>query len=350
MARRQPKLPSVPLPVWQELLVAANAFRTAQPWTWLDDADIFAVIDDDGRPWFPSVLGSAGLVFGLALYRGESGLRFLAETVPALEDSPRDAAFLQDALLLEWGAKQDLAPEDLSVLAALGHRPRSRERHAWPSFRSHSPGWFPWHFDEAEARAFTAGTRALLACAELARGQPDFFASCALDGAVLPTVTMAATRQGPLQAAQIEWRRWLLPPLPSPPAPTVPPTWRALAERAKNSQCVLEFDIFHAMIPSSDGGRPYFPRLGLMVDGKTGYIYTMELASPDRAWADLVTIVWEKALTALRDRPAVIVIRRPEWVAALQPLADRLGIRLELADELPFIDEARDSMERHLGG
>src|SRR5258708_9447468 len=156
MARRQPKPPSVPLPVWQELLVAANAFRTVQPWAWLDDADIFALIDDDGRPWFPSVLGAAGLVFGLALYRGESGLRFLLETAATLEDSPRDAAFMQDALLLEWGAKQDLAPQYLAVLAALGHRPRPRERHAWPSFRSHSPGWLPCHFDEAEARALTA--------------------------------------------------------------------------------------------------------------------------------------------------------------------------------------------------
>lgn len=349
MARPQPKPPEVPLPVWQELLAAATEFRAAKPWTWLEDQDVFALIDGQGHPWFSSVLGAAGQVFGLALYRGEAGLRFLLETAATLEDSPRDAAFLQDALLLDWGAKGFLSPEELAMLSTLGHRPKARERNAWPCFRSHSPGWFPWHLDEPEARALTAGTRAALACAELARNQPAFFSPCENDDTVLPTVSMLAAQTGRLTAEQIEWRRWILPPPPVPASLAAPASWAGLRQRAKNPSCVLEFDIFHTLTPTSDGGRPYYPRLGLLADGQSGYIYAMDLAGPGRPWGEQVVGVWGKALTSLRERPECIAIRRAEWTAALQPLADALDIRLLVRDELPFIDEARASMEQHLG-
>lgn len=350
MATLRPKTPQVPLPVWQELLAAATSFRTAKPWLWMEDQDVFALIDDDGRPWFPSVLGAAGQVFGMALYRGETGLRFLLETSQTLEDSPQDALYAQDAILMDWGLKDALSPEELAVLAEIGHRPKPRERNAWPCYRSHSPGWFPWHLDEAEARTLTVGIRATLACAELVRADPDFFAPSELDDSLLPTVTMAATRAGSLQPAQIEWRQWLLQPPPQPPALLPPPGWSELAQRPKSAALVLEFDIFHAMAPTLDGDRPYFPRLALVADGKSGFIYAMELAEPARPWGDLVLAVWHKALFSLRARPAVIAIRRPEWISALSPLVEPLGIKLSLVDELPFIAEAREAMLHQFGG
>lgn len=350
MARLQPKPPTVPLPVWQELFAAATDFRTAKPWTWLEDQDVFALVDDDNRPWFPSVLGAAGQVFGLALYRGETGLRFLLETVHTLQDSPQDAMFAQDALLLDWGAKGTLSPEELTRLAALGHRPKPRERNAWPCYRSHSPGWFPWPLDEAEARALTAGIRATLACAEFVREKPDFFAPCDDEATLFPTVPLSAALAGPLSPEQIEWRQWLLPLLPSPAAAFAPDSWTELASRPLKPSLVLEFDIFHTMMPTSDGTRPYFPRLGLLADGKTGFIYGMDLADPARDWADLVISTWGKALSSLRERPSTIAIRRPEWMEALRPLTEKLGVRLQLVEELPFIDEARLSMMQHFGG
>jgi len=350
MARPQPRPPIVPLPVWQELLAAAMDFRAAKPWTWLEDQDVFALIDDDNHPWFPSVLGAAGQVFGLALYRNETGLRFLLETVNTLGDSPQDAMYAQDALLLDWSTKGALSPEELTMLAALGHRPKPRERNAWPCYRSHSPGWFPWPLDEAEARALTVGIRATLACAELARARPDFFAPCDQNDTVFPTVSLTTALAGRLSPEQIEWRQWLLPPPYSPAAAVAPDSWTELAARALKPSLVLEFDIIHTMMPTSDGGRPYFPRLGLLVDGKTGFIYGMDLAGPARDWADLVISVWGKALSSLRERPRTIAIRRPEWMEALRPLAEKLGVRLQLVEELPFIDEARNSMMQHLGG
>ncbi|HWA27901.1 MAG TPA: hypothetical protein VG734_19755 [Lacunisphaera sp.] len=350
MAGRKPKLPVVALPVWRELLNAATAFRQAKPWEFLNDSDVFALVDEDGRPWFPSVLGAAGQVFGLALYRGEAGLRFLKETSLTLEESPHDALYLQDALLMDWGPKQALSPEELSLLSALGHRPKPRERNAWPCYRSHSPGWVPWHLDESEAKSLAAGLQATLACAQLARRQPDFFAPCIGNEHLLPTVEIAATRSGRLVSDKIEWRQWLVPPLPVPPPVAFPESWAKLARRSGSPSLVLEFDIFHALMPTLDADRPFFPRLAMLVDGRTGYIYGMDLATPNQSWAEMVTTSWHKVLSALRVRPKAIAIRRAEWRDALLPLAEGLGIELILVAELPAIDEARDAMVSQLGG
>ncbi|MBI2813849.1 MAG: hypothetical protein HYX71_06160 [Opitutae bacterium] len=349
MASLRPSAPEVPLETWRDLLAAAQAFRAARPWDWMDDSDLFVLVDEEGRPFFPSVLGAAGQVFGLALYRGEEGLRFLFDAMDTLEEHLPETAFRQDALLLDWGAKKALAPEDLAVLAALGHAPRPRERQAWPCFRSHAPGWFPWFLDAAEARALARGTRALLACAELARRDEDFFAPNDEDGRVLPTVDIAATLAGSLDANQVEWRHWRLPPPAPPPPPSIRADWAAVRTRPLNPRGALEFDIFHLRSPVADSGRPYFPRLALLVDGASGYVYGMEMAPPERAWGDLVVSTWSKAWQTATSRPATIAIRREEWLPALLPLAEHLGIKVELRAELPFIEEARESLGQFQG-
>jgi hypothetical protein len=349
MASVRPSAPEVPLETWRDLFAAAQAFRAARPWDWMDDSDLFALVDEDGRPFFPSVLGAAGQVFGVALYRGEEGLRFLFDAQDTLEECVPDTAFRQDALLLDWGAKKALAPEDLAVLAALGHAPRPRERQAWPCFRSHLPGWFPWFLDASEARDLARGARALLACAELARRNEDYFAPNDEDDCMLPTVAMADALAGPLRPNQVEWRHWQLPPpAPPPPAP-IPVEWAVVRALPLNPRGALQFDIFHLSSPVAGSPRPYFPRMALLVDDASGYIYGMEMAAPDRAWDDLVVATWSKAWQAAKSRPATIAIRREEWMPALLPLAESLGIKLKLCAELPFIDEARESLHQFHG-
>ena len=293
------------------------------------------------------MLGAARQVFGLVLYRGEAGLRFLFESVPAMDVIGRDAIFLQDALMLDWGAKKALAPEELVILAALGHAPKPRERCAWPCFRSHSPGLFPWFIDEAEARELTNGLRATLACLELAAQKPDFFAPCNQQDDLLPTVVMREALAGPLRLSQVEWRRWQLPPLEKPAPPQPAAGWLSdlmLLPQPKNT--MMEFDLFNFSRPVADDARPYFPKGGLVVDGRTGFVYVIEMAARDSSWGDLVLSILAKAMRRAGARPASISIHRSDWFLALQPLAASLGVRLLLKEELPFIEEARASLEQ----
>ncbi|MBI3886805.1 MAG: hypothetical protein HY302_13905 [Opitutae bacterium] len=344
-----PAPPPVPLAVWRDLLAAAHEFRAARPWDFLSDRDVFALIDERQQPWFPSVLGAARQVFGVVLYRGADGLRFLFEATAIAEAAPDDALFAQDALMLDWGAKKALLPPDLAMLAALGHAPRPRERLAWPCLRSHRPGWYPWFLEEGEARELTAGLRATLAAAELARGHPGFFAPSEKEHDLLPTVTMREALAGPLRPAQVEWRHWQPSPVPAPVTVLPTPALAALAALPRAGGGGMEFDVFHAFAPVAEGARPYFPRLALMADARSGFIYATEMAPPERSWPELVTAVWIKAVRQAGARPEFIDVRRGEWLESLRPLAAALGINLRLVGGLPAIAEARASLKQFNG-
>jgi hypothetical protein len=84
MPHYQLKPPSVRLNAWQDPLAAAA-------WTCLEDRDLFAPTDDGGQPWFSPAPEAAGQAFGLALYRGEAGRRFLFEVAPPLAGDPRES-------------------------------------------------------------------------------------------------------------------------------------------------------------------------------------------------------------------------------------------------------------------
>jgi len=343
----QPTYPVVPLPVWRELLDAALAFRAAKPWERRHDNDLFALIDDQQRPWFPSVLGAAGQVFGVVLYRGEAGLRFLFENVQTLPGNDPDLGFLQDALMLDWGAKKALVPEEIALLAQLGYTPKPRERQAWPCFRTHTPGLYPWSLNETEARELTLGLRATLACLLFADTRPYFFMPGEERSDLLPTVLMRDALAGPLQPEQVEWRQWQLPAPASPASPQPSPRWLAeLKALPQEKGSLMEFDQFYMFTPILEDGRPYFPRMALVVDGGTGFIYGMETVSPKTSWGDIVLAVWSKALLSARARPEFIAIGQGPWLSSLKPLASALGIKLLLNEKLPFIAEARASLRQ----
>lgn len=347
MARStKPPAPEVPLPVWRELLDAAIAFRAQEPWEWLYDRDAFALIDAQDRPWFSSVLGAGKQIYGLVFYRGVAGLRFLMDAKRGGGVPPRDAAMRQDAVMLDWGDKQAMQPEDLDVLRRLDHAPRPRERLGWPCFRDHTPGLFPWFLDAQGAADLTRGLRATIATSELALAHPGFFAPCDTAPDLLPTLDLETAITGNLRPDQIEWRRWIVPEPEAPPAITPGPQFTLLAQLPVARKLSVEFDIVHSFTPIGDQRRPYFPRLALMADKGSGFIYAVVLARNETPWEDTVREIWSKALQSIRGRPESVLVRRPEWMDALRPLAEACGVQLRLCDSLPAIDEAVESLDR----
>ncbi|HUG12789.1 MAG TPA: hypothetical protein VMM36_17365 [Opitutaceae bacterium] len=339
-------VPDVPPPVWRDLLDAAIAFRAQRPWEWLYDSEVFALIDAQGRPWFSSVLGAGKQVYGLVFYRGVAGLRFLMDAKRGDGVPPRDAAIRQDAVMLDWGNKRAMQPEDLDVLRRLGYAPRPKERLGWPCFRDHAPGLFPWFLDSQGAADLTRGLRATIATSGLARADPGFFAPCDTAPDVLPTLDLETAIAGNLRPDQVEWRRWLVPEQDEPP-PIVPdPQFTLLAQLPVAKKLNVEFDIVHTLNPVGDRSRPYFPRLALMADRRSGFIYAMDLAEPETPWEDLVRKTWAKALQSVQGRPERLHVRRPEWMKALRPLAEACGVKLHLHESLPAIDEAVESLDR----
>jgi hypothetical protein len=208
------------------------------------------------------------------------------------------------------------------------------------------PGLFPWYLTPGEARELADGLRATCACIRFALRAPGFFAPRERDVSLFPTVRMADALAGPLQPEQVVWRRWLCPPLPAPAVVFPPPEIDELLGLPLAPEGVMEFDVFHAFAPVSAPARPYFPRVGLLVDGRSGFIYAMEMVPPALPWEDLVRRVWLKAIRTARARPAYYHVQHPEWIEALAPLAGALGGKVVLRQQLPRFVEARASLDQ----
>jgi hypothetical protein len=260
----------------------------------------------------------------------------------------RDAGFLQDALMLDWCGKKDLQPEDLDVLRRLGFAARPRERQGWPLFRDHAPGWFPWFLDAQGANDLTRGLRATFATSELVRTRPGFFAPCDETPDLIPTIEFETAIAGNLQPEQVEWRRWLVPPPDEPEAIHPGEDVKLLAQLPARRDLKMEFDIVHTLTPVADERRPYFPRLGLVADQRSGFIFSMEMGGPGTPWSAHVQATWLKAMIEAQARPESLIVRRQEWLSPLRPLADAIGVKLRFQEILPAIDEFCDSFDREV--
>lgn len=134
---------------WKDVLLKAKEYHKLQPWSIMDDRNIFAVVDPVSEErLFCSVMGSAGQMYGLAVYIGKDGYETLIDT---LKDQDDDIHFFnQRTLLLSFEDRENLEKEDYALVKTYGVPFRGRR--SWPQFRSLMPGYYPWLMDDEEAR------------------------------------------------------------------------------------------------------------------------------------------------------------------------------------------------------
>ena len=108
-----------------------------------------------------------GEVFGLAAYLGTAGLDIHRGIQSGkLGPDSDEIRFGFPCLLTSFENRQDLEASDLSLIRSFGLT--FRGRNAWPQFRSHRRGWYPWRLDGAEV-AFLAEViqQAVVVCARV---------------------------------------------------------------------------------------------------------------------------------------------------------------------------------------
>jgi len=340
-----PQPPEVSLELWRPALVAALEFRTLAPWAWMDDTAISVHVDEQGAPWFACVLGNAGEVFGLVLYRGEEGFRALhALHVAETETDLEDARYLQSAIDVTFCPKNMLDRHDLQRWRELGYTPARGARLAWPSFRSHRPGCVQWHLDEGELRVLTAALPRVARFAAALRAHPNEYA----DRAAFEYPILADAGEPP---GDCEWRHWL------PPAPLPSVAVRVRDDAAAASvrqlplarQLVLELDVCHSAIPVAEGERPYFPRQVSIVRGDNGMIVGMELLNPTSDGSVALADCLLKVIHRLGVRPHTLWFAREPLAQRFLPLAEQLDIaRVSLVDFLPKTEEFRAGLNQFL--
>jgi hypothetical protein len=325
------------------LLQAALAFLLDTPWIWMSNEDVFAVEDPISRQTgYCSIMGCGGEEFGLLVFLGERGWERLRAVHEGAYPEDRETNLMTPLLSFSLTRYEDLQPNDLKFLRETGLHARAGD--PVPFFRSQRPGYAPWRLDPAEIVFLTAALREarVVASKSLQRkvdtmykpGQVKVLTRCLKAGhwvdewRNLPG--KAEVKAGALSNVQTMRLRML----------------DALVGRKSGT---WEADFYLISLPVGEEGEPpYFPFCIMLVDSLSGQVDGAELIEPwishDQQRDHLIQLL-EKA----RRLPAVIRYQSESTRRLLLPVAEALGIRLEMG-VLPNLMEAKYSFESALGG
>ncbi|MBK8872337.1 MAG: hypothetical protein IPN19_15220 [Elusimicrobia bacterium] len=334
----KPVAPDVPLAVWKILYLSAGKVHSRRPWEHFDDTHLIGVRDPvTGEVGYGCFMGSGGTLFGFCLYGGAEGFDFYRRLMEGhFEPESFDFIYLQRCLKLEFGAKADLEPEDLSVIKALGLSFRGETD--WPQFRSLSPGDVPWFLESKEAAFLTFALDAAI-------HHLDLFMKREVQSSVRQGEVLVYSRgeQGFLSA----WEPWpIYRPEPAPPLALDYTRARAALAKATKPDSPWEAAVSFTPQSISDGGKPSFVKVALVCQKSSGFVFNMAADRAPRTDADLLADVIVGSLEKHGFRPSTIFLSDAVTLASLSPLSKALEIPFDLSPKLPAVKMAMDEMLR----
>jgi Domain of unknown function (DUF6930) len=342
--KRTQVIPSVAPSSWQQLHDRANAYFDLAPWEWMEDCDIFGVEDPETHDiGFCSVLGAADVCHGLALYRGAEGFRVLQGTRDGTIEQA-DLPYIQDVILMSFVPRGELDPQDKAALKQLAPVKAKRGR-PWPQFRSYRPGFVPWYLTEEEARFMAQVLERVCDLSLMFRENPNLLVPSA-PGTILTSVPVS-------RGDRTTWeeRTITVPEAPKAAPPPMAPFDEVRAQRIQN-RCTRRMETWEAATPffpaPIDAERPYYPRVVLLADGASGFLFATELLGPGHNPADAVL---ERILKAAEEHSALprrIAVRDDLLWKSLGEFCGRLGIELSRQKRLAAVEEAYEEMQRSL--
>jgi hypothetical protein len=326
--------PVLPLELERELFAAALDFRRAEPWRLLANTHFLFVAEPTGGRRVLTVLGNAGMQYGLQSYGASCAAQFLmlCEEMPRMQLlSPTILYELLEGVDVEFTAKGELDTHDHARAGRCDYRPVPRARQAWLRFRAWRPNRFPWHVDEGHVRRLLGDLRRALRWAELAPTLrwTDLDQPVALRR--LPVVAESLPTDRPWTAADLTWERLVLPPAPVVPQLSVDLTrladWRSRPLDARY-QVVVDERAPMIRIADEAGGAPYFPRMGLCLDGQNGMILGNSMGRPDDAFGLAAVSALDAAIRARGSRPGAVHFANPSFALALGAVLRGADIKL----------------------
>lgn len=325
---------------WRCLYDAALAFRDAEPWKWVLEKDLFGVLNRrNGETGYCCVMGELGEFPGMVIYRGTVGLEGYRRIMKGqVKPGEGGSLFVQDCLVVSFEDREHTDVEDRKVVRSLGLKIRGKK--AWPAFRSHEPGSYPWFVTGTEALFMTdALEQALDVCLRLKN-----------DPLLLPKGRGAYLVRVPDEKAGGKaWRDEVRRPLPlrktSSPVIVDELRLQRIKKSAAPSDAVWEIDAAYAPMPVREGGRPYFPLVVLIVDHESGYVFDVYLARRDEVGHAVIERVLS-CLETVQILPAEIRVRSDEIQRQLDPCASRLRFALTKGRRLTMVDHARKELDK----
>jgi hypothetical protein len=337
------KIPDVPLDAWKNLYAAATKFRAREPWDHFEDSMVFGVHDPvAGQMGYACVLGALGEILALCVYRGAEGFDIHRRIQKnEFHRRPDELVAMQNCLMAEFADGGELEKVDRAVIGELGLKFRGLK--SWPMFRSHLPGYAPWHLSASEAAYLASALR------------------CACDAASKvierklkleekPGQVFCYFPTGDLSKPGFE-TRWEPEPIyrPQPPAPFMPDAGKIaqIKSRSPKADSAWEADVFCLPAPIGDRDRPYLARCALVAHQASGFIIQSGIATPELASEQALGEGLLVAIEKAGRLPGEIHLRDGKLAACLAPLGKSLGIELKVG-ELKMVREAKKELEKFM--
>lgn len=322
--------------IWTELCEAAVAFRELGCWEWMDDSTLFAVEAPTGGPTgYCSVMGQLGEFTALGVYLGQEGWSVLAGLIGgAFEDQERAFQFYQTCLMASFEDRNDLDEKDRALLKGAGINPRGRG--AWPIFRSHRAGYYPWFIEESEAEFLKIALEQATWVGKQALDNPRIFVGP--PGKIMTRVP-AVSADGTL-SWNTRWRAVpkILP--PEPERPTIDLTAIIPKLQSLMPASAWAYDLVWLKSPMTDhGDRPVYPRLSFCLALESDLVIDAHVVSP-HGYADQCCERLVNRMESMGVRPAALVVRTEAAIDIVEPIASALNIKIQLRDRLPELDRA----------
>ena len=309
------------------------------------DNDLFAVQNPvTGEMGYCCIMGQLGELFALAVYLGAEGLGSYENLARAkTKSASAEAGYNQICLMASFLDRESLYKKDLDVIKALGLK--FRGRNAWPVFRSHLPGYYPWHLTAGEAEFLTLCLRQTVEVGARVKENP---------GLLLSKGRTHMLARIPEKAAD-SWRwtdKWFTPMLPSSrPVATLTPdeaTTKRLRASIPQRDMTWEVDVYYAPFPVKDDkdDRPLYPLVLLCVDRDSGFIFGMHLMST--AEKPKVALKFLEFIVKAGVMPSELAIAREDLLDLLEPAASAVGIQVRGEKRLKQLQRARRSLESSL--
>ncbi|GAB4269650.1 MAG: hypothetical protein Kow0054_31730 [Deferrisoma sp.] len=329
--------------VWTRLIRVAVEVKTLAPWRWMDEAQVFGVVDPDtGEHGYVSVMGTQGEHLAMAVYRGPVGLLGFSRMQNGEIEASPELFFEIPQLQMSFEDRSLLERADRDLLVERGFRFRGRQ--AWPLFRAYRPGWEPCLPTEAEARFLAAAGEQLLDVARRLQDDPSILFGPSPD-ALLHRV--ARRRKGALV-----WSDRYMPP-PEFPETRIPIAIDgALVEAVERLPVGIgcaEVEAGLAFTPVGPRrGERFFPVLLVVADQQSGAVIHVDTFEPlepyEYTYGEIPESLFEGFLRVGR-RPRAVRVRPGLTAGVLRAVAQGIPwLRVEVVEAVPAAQAAREGM------
>lgn len=333
---------------WRRLYELADAIDALEPWTFLQEEDLFGVRDPvTGQDGFVSVMGSFGEHFAVAVYLGAEALANFWEMHD--EGSSVDTGLLLQTrqVQLSFEDRDVLEKEELAIIKQIGAKYRGKQ--AWPAFRSYVPGYLPWRIQADEANVLIYALEQTLDVAARAAENSELLAPP--DDSDVYFFRVPSVQDG-----VITWSDQMVEVLPPEDKSFDVALDPAVAQRVqKLPKRKGSIEVGLTLMPQAltdDDGRPYLPTTVLVVESQFGMILSNEVLPPQVGMMETFLQIPSVLLTQVEQwgyRPSTVAVSEPMIAEFLEVLKPVLGWNVRVQSKLPKLEAASQAIYRSLG-